>query len=94
MDHFGTPHIKSRMGVYGIHVDMVNHTAAIPGTGEDLVAFTYSIDIAHFVEAVLSLEKWPEELYCYSDNRTYNEVVEIAEKTVGTVSNSLNLALD
>ncbi|KAK7219672.1 hypothetical protein V2G26_007675 [Clonostachys chloroleuca] len=83
IDQVGTPHIRSHMGVYGIHIDMAGRAAAIPGSGEDVVSFTYSFDIARFVEAALGLEKWETEMYCYSDNITHNEILRIAEETVG-----------
>ncbi|VUC36364.1 unnamed protein product [Clonostachys rosea] len=91
IDQLGTPHIRSHMGVYGIHIDMANRAAAIPGSGEDFVSFTYSFDIARFVEAALGLEKWEQETYCYSDNVTHNEILRIAEETVGC---KFNVAYD
>ncbi|CAG9993152.1 unnamed protein product [Clonostachys byssicola] len=91
IDQVGTPHIRSHMGVYGIHIDMANRAAAIPGSGEDVVSFTYSFDIARFVEAALGLEKWETEMYCYSDNVTHNEILRIAEETVGC---KFNVAYD
>lgn len=83
MDNLGTPHIKSYMGVYSIHIDMANRAAAIPGTGDDILSFSYSFDIARFVEAALDLPSWENEMFCYSDNRTYNEVLKIAEAVRG-----------
>jgi hypothetical protein len=79
------------MGVYGIHIDMANRAAAIPGSGEDVASFTYSFDIARFVEAALGLEKWETEMYCYSDNVTHNEILRIAEDTVGMASSMSTL---
>ncbi|CAH0023676.1 unnamed protein product [Clonostachys rhizophaga] len=91
IDQVGTPHIRSHMGVYGIHIDMANRAAAIPGSGNDVVSFTYSFDIARFVEAALGLENWETEMYCYSDNITHNEILSIAEETVG---HKFNVAYD
>ena len=67
-----------------INIDMANKAAAIPGTGNDLVSFTYSFDVARFVEAALDLPHWEQELFCYGDKRTLNEVVRIAEEETGT----------
>lgn len=69
--------------MYSIHIDMLNRAAAVPGTGNDLVSFSYSFDIARFVEAALGLDHWEESMQCYSDVRTYNDVVKIAEKQTG-----------
>lgn len=71
------------MGPIGIHIDMHSRTAAIPGDGDTRMMFSYSYDIARFVEAALDLPKWEEEMYCYSDLSTYNKVVELAEKNTG-----------
>ena len=83
MDAFGIPHIKSHMGPIGIHIDMHNRTAAIPGDGDTQMMFSYSYDIARFVEAALDLPRWDEEVYCYSELGTYNKVVELAEENTG-----------
>ncbi|KAJ5113061.1 hypothetical protein N7456_001595 [Penicillium angulare] len=87
MDSFGIPHIKSYMGPIGIHIDMANKAASIPGPGDEKMMFTYSVDIARFVEAALDLPKWDEQLFCYGDIRTYNEVIELAEKNTGVKFN-------
>jgi len=83
MDYLGTPHIKSHMGVYAIHIDMHNCVAAIPGTGNDLISFTYSVDIARFVEAALGMSRWEKQMFCYGDVRSYNEVLKLAEEATG-----------
>jgi nucleoside-diphosphate-sugar epimerase len=83
-DYFGIPHIRSHMSPLTINIDMANKAAAIPGTGNDLVSFTYSFDVARFVEAALDLPHWEQELFCYGDKRTLNEVVRIAEEETGT----------
>jgi nucleoside-diphosphate-sugar epimerase len=84
VDYFGTPHIKSHMGVFSIHIDMANRVAAIPGTGNDVMSFTYSFDVARFVEAALEMPRWEKQMFCYSDTSTYNDVLKLAEKGTGT----------
>ena len=71
------------MGVYAMHMDVANRAASIPGTGDDPIAFTYSYDLAKFVGAMLALEKWETKMYCYSDRRTYNQVLAAAEEARG-----------
>jgi nucleoside-diphosphate-sugar epimerase len=83
MDYFGIPHIKSYMTPLTINFDMGAKTAGIPGTGEDTVSFTYSFDVARFVEAALDLPRWEQTMYCYGDKRTMNEVLRIAEDEIG-----------
>jgi hypothetical protein len=89
MDYLGNPHLRnSYLGVYSIHIDMANRCAAIPGSGDDVTSFAYSYDIARFVEAALDLPQWKKQMSSYSENKTLNEVVEIAEKVACTVSGS------
>jgi hypothetical protein len=62
---------------------MTNLAAAIPGTGNDLLSSTYSFDVARLVEAALDIPLWETEMFCYSDNCTYNEVLKLAEEVRG-----------
>ena len=71
------------MKLISMHIDMKDKTAVIPGTGNDVISFTYSFDVARFVEAALDLPRWEEELFCYGDRCTLNEVVKIAEDATG-----------
>ncbi|KAK9366688.1 hypothetical protein V1509DRAFT_611294 [Lipomyces kononenkoae] len=82
-DYFGIPHVRSFMSPLTINIDIANKAAAIPGTGNDLVSFTYSFDVAKFVEAALDLPHWDQELCCYGDKCTLNEVVRISEEATG-----------
>jgi nucleoside-diphosphate-sugar epimerase len=79
------------MGVYALQVDMPHRAAAIPGTGDDIISFTYSGDIAQFVEAALDLPWWDKELNCYSDCCSLNTVVKLAEEATGELDHILPL---
>lgn len=83
MDYLGTPHLKSHLGVYTLHIDIPSRAAAIPGSGDERIAFTLSWDLARFVEAALGMPRWERELYCYSDVKSYNQIVRIAEDVTG-----------
>ncbi|KAH6967592.1 hypothetical protein BKA56DRAFT_622467 [Ilyonectria sp. MPI-CAGE-AT-0026] len=83
-DSFGIPHIKSYLPFRPLNVDVANKAAAIPGLGNDVIAYTYSFDMARFLVAALDLPKWDEDLFCYSDKVTLNEVVKLAEKITGS----------
>ncbi|KAK9449217.1 uncharacterized protein V1518DRAFT_417426 [Limtongia smithiae] len=78
-DYFGIPYIETHMSPLVINIDIANKAAAIPGTGNDLIAFTYSHDVAKFVEAALNLPHWDDELFCYGDRCTLNQVVKLAQ---------------
>lgn len=84
LDYFGVPHIKSRMTPVSMQVDIANNAAAIPGAGDDLVSFTYSYDVAKFVEAALELPHWDEVSYVVGDTCSLNDVVKMAEEARGS----------
>ncbi|WYZ46748.1 hypothetical protein EsH8_IX_000973 [Colletotrichum jinshuiense] len=60
MDYWGMPHIKSHMPSYIWVFDIANSRAAIPGTGENVISVTYTIDVARFVVRSLEVDDWPE----------------------------------
>ncbi|KAI8654201.1 NmrA domain-containing protein [Fusarium sp. Ph1] len=85
IDYAGQPYIKSYMKP-DLHfgIDVANKAASIPGTGNDIIAFSYTYDLAKFVVAALDLPEWKEETIFWSDKATWNEVVALAEKASGT----------
>ncbi|ETI25726.1 hypothetical protein G647_02500 [Cladophialophora carrionii CBS 160.54] len=84
LDYFGMPHVESHMTPVAFTVDMANKAAAIPGTGDDVVAFTYTRDLAKFVVAALDLPVWDEAMFCYGDKMTWNEFLRVAEEMRGS----------
>lgn len=89
MDYYGMPHVKTYLKPLFFVVDPPNKTAAIPGTGDEVLSFTYTFDVAKFVVAFLSLPKWEEITYCYGENSTFNKLVALAEEAQGMHSISL-----
>ena len=78
------PHIQTYLPMrVAFVVDVPNKTAAIPGTGDDLVSFTYTRDVASFVVAALDLPTWREVMFCYGDKATWNAFVRMAEEITG-----------
>lgn len=86
-DFYVAPHVKTYMQPFSAFVDMENNAAAIPGSGNVPVVFTYTFDIAKFAAASLQLPKWEKETYCIGDTLTVNEFVKIAEGVKGTKFN-------
>ncbi|KAJ9616966.1 hypothetical protein H2200_000686 [Cladophialophora chaetospira] len=84
LDYYAVPKIKTHMPPLCFAVDMDGRKAAIPGTGNEIIAFTYSFDVAKFVAAALDLETWPETTYCYGEKTTFNEFVKLAEQLTGS----------
>ncbi|KAF5844423.1 hypothetical protein GGP41_001390 [Bipolaris sorokiniana] len=83
MDYYGQPHVKSHISPLAIVIDMANNAAAIPGSGDVPVAFTYTHDIGRMVVALLTLPKWSKESYIIGDKLTWNEVLQIAQDIKG-----------
>ncbi|KAL7941063.1 hypothetical protein V8C42DRAFT_336009 [Trichoderma barbatum] len=83
LDYFGLPFLRSNMRPITLHVDIENKEAAIPGSGDDIISWTYTFDLARFVEATLELQEWSTEFFCHSDTCSFNEVIELAENVRG-----------
>ncbi|KAJ4045867.1 hypothetical protein NW761_007883 [Fusarium oxysporum] len=84
LDYYGLPYLKSYLPPFTFAVDIANKAAAIPGTGNDIVYFTYTFDVAKFVVALLGLSDWDETTYCYGDKATWNEILQLAEESRGS----------
>lgn len=84
MDYYGFPKVKSYLKHADFLIDIGNKTAAIPGSGDDKIAFAYSFDVARFVEALVSsTRKWPKRSVVIGDVVTTNELVQMAEDVCG-----------
>ncbi|KAL4773072.1 hypothetical protein BDW60DRAFT_185479 [Aspergillus nidulans var. acristatus] len=83
MDYWGMPHVKTQLSPMTIAVDMANCEAAIPGDGNDIIAMTYSYDMARFIARLLESEKWEEFSVVVGDEITYNQLVKIGERVRG-----------
>ncbi|KAF9634761.1 hypothetical protein BFW01_g5656 [Lasiodiplodia theobromae] len=83
LEYFGMPHVKTYIPQTTFVVDMANKRAAIPGTGKELMTFTYSLDVAKFVVAALDLEKWDRDTIVIGDKMTWEQFVQLAEETRG-----------
>ncbi|KAL4741111.1 pyridoxal phosphate-dependent transferase [Aspergillus similis] len=83
MDYWGMPHVKTQLSPMTIAVDMANCEAAIPGDGNDIIAMTYSYDMARFIARLLESENWEEFSVVVGDEVTYNQLVKIGERVRG-----------
>lgn len=82
-DYFVTPKIPSHMGSFPIVLDVVNNTAAIPGSGNVPVVFTHTTDVARFTAKLLNLRKWPSASYVVGEKLTWNEFLSLVEEAKG-----------
>lgn len=64
-------------------IDIPAGTADIPGDGKTPVKYTSTQDVGRFVAGSLDLEHWEPVSGMAGDNKTYDEVVEIAERVTG-----------
>lgn len=83
MDYYGIPGIKTHLPPMSFAVDMKSKKAAIPGTGNEPIAFIYSYDVAKFVAAYLDAPKWEEITYVYGEKTTWNSFIKIATEVTG-----------
>ena len=66
-------------------VDIEACQATIPGTGEELVAWTHTTDVAKFVSRAISMEPraWKEHSWIVGDKVTFHQILAAAEKARG-----------
>ena len=83
MDYFGMPHVQTYFPPEACFLDIRNARAAIPGSGEDLVAFTYSKDAAEMVALSLDLPAWSEKSPIVGDRKCFRDIVGIVEEVRG-----------
>ncbi len=83
LDYYGVPHVKTYLPTITFAVDIASKKAALPGTGNETIALTYSFDVAKFVSPFLNLPKWEEVTYCYGEKTTWNKFVKVAEEVTG-----------
>ncbi|EUC43329.1 hypothetical protein COCMIDRAFT_101166 [Bipolaris oryzae ATCC 44560] len=83
MDYYASPDMKTYIQPLALVLDMANNAAAIPGSGDVPVVFTYTFDIGRMVAALLSLPKWSKEYYIIGDRLTWNQIVQMAQVTKG-----------
>ncbi|KAG9497465.1 hypothetical protein J7337_010326 [Fusarium musae] len=72
-DYSGCPKVKTYLKYADLLVDITNEAAAIPGSGDDKVAFTYSFEVARFVEHSVTI----------GEKVTANEIIIITEEARG-----------
>ncbi|KAJ4162918.1 hypothetical protein NW754_014339 [Fusarium falciforme] len=84
LDCYSLTSLKTHLPPLSFAIDVANKKAAIPGTGNEPIAFTYTYDVAKFVAAFLGEPKWDELTVCYGEKTTWNEFVKVAEEVTGS----------
>ncbi|KAF4415001.1 hypothetical protein F53441_14677 [Fusarium austroafricanum] len=82
-DYWVLPKVKSYQDPLPLVVDIANNIAAIPGSGNELVTFTHTFDVARFVAALIDAPKWDKESYIIGDKVSWNQFVQYAEEAKG-----------
>ncbi|OQD69701.1 hypothetical protein PENPOL_c002G08549 [Penicillium polonicum] len=90
LDYYAAPQLKANIPPCPLFVDILHESAAVPGSGDDLVVFTHSIDIAKFVVSSLDLPEWREESYILGEKFTWHEFIKLAEDAKGTKFNVIH----
>jgi len=85
MDYLNFSSTHPSTYLQGIHLilDLENAKAVIPGNGQSKISFTHTTDVAKFVAAAISVDKWPEKFVIVGDRRPVGEIVGIAEEVKG-----------
>ena len=86
LDYWGMPKVKTYLTPITILVDIAAGKAAIPGSGDTPVVFTYTQDVAKYTAAALTLDKWEKESYVIGAKTTLNNLLKVAEDVRGTYS--------
>lgn len=68
---------------YTLGIDLDHNAAAIPGTGNVPLVFTWTFDVAKFVARLVGLQKWEEKYLVKGGVHTWNEAIAICEKAKG-----------
>ncbi|KAH6950937.1 hypothetical protein DER45DRAFT_637185 [Fusarium avenaceum] len=82
-DGWVAPKVKTYQDPLPLVVDIANQVAAIPGSGNELVVFTHTFDIARFVALLVGVAKWDKESYIIGDKVSWNQFVQYAEEARG-----------
>lgn len=90
LDYYGIPRIKTYQRNVSIVIDVANGVAGIPAEGKTPVAFTYTLDVAKFAVALLTLESWPKESWVIGDRIAWSEFLSLAEAARGTCPMNLD----
>ncbi|GJC91449.1 nmrA-like family protein [Colletotrichum higginsianum] len=83
LDYWGMPYIKTYMPKYKFAFDMENYKAAIPGTGNEPLTVTYTVDVSRFIVRALDDKDWPEFSIIAGSDITLNEALAKVEKVRG-----------
>ncbi|KAF7555198.1 hypothetical protein G7Z17_g2403 [Cylindrodendrum hubeiense] len=84
LDYWGMPRIKSHMTSMLPAIDIANKVAGIPGTGNEVISFSYTFDVAKVISRMLELDTWEEATYIIGDKLTWNEFLHLAEEVRGS----------
>lgn len=91
MDYWGMPDVRTDLSPLTWAIDLLNCKAAIPGDGEDVLSFTYSVDLARFLVRMLDHDEWPEFSVVVGEDMTFNQLLRLAEKIRGRVLKNICL---
>ncbi|KAI0442939.1 NAD(P)-binding protein [Xylaria telfairii] len=83
LDYWFVPAIKSHMKPAIMVLDIFHAAAAIPGSGDNPIAFTHTSDVAKYVTAALDVAEWEPSYNLSADKVTWNEFLALAENVRG-----------
>jgi hypothetical protein len=82
LDYYA-PGFPSYVMMFPSAVDVEANAAGLPGSGDYPVHFTHTSDIGKYVVAALELPKWEKKYFIVGDTKTWDQVVDLAERIKG-----------
>ncbi|KAI8258103.1 hypothetical protein K4K58_003540 [Colletotrichum sp. SAR11_239] len=78
MDYWAMPNVHSYMMPFSPGIDMTLKKAVVPGTGNDVMSMTYTIDLARFIVRLLDEPNWPKTASISGTDATFNEIITLS----------------
>jgi hypothetical protein len=83
MDWWGKPKLQTHIVDLPWVFDIPNGVAALPGSGDDIVSMTYSVDLARYVVRLLDEEEWPKMTAVIGQDLSFNDLLKVVEESTG-----------
>ncbi|KAJ6439832.1 RNA polymerase II transcription factor B subunit 2 [Purpureocillium lavendulum] len=87
MDYFGLPRVESHLRELCFFIDPVGGKAVLPDDGEARMSMAFTTDVARYVALALELPKWSRVLTIVASTISLNELVRLAETSLGRTLN-------
>ncbi|KAF7551733.1 hypothetical protein G7Z17_g4793 [Cylindrodendrum hubeiense] len=84
LDYYGMPYWKSHLHPWINVMNMEKKWAVIPGDGSAKATFITTQDMSKFVARLMDLGQWSKVSFIASETLSFNQLLDMAEKTRGS----------